>query len=308
MSHDTDTGLLLEHIACDFCGSDRYRVRYRKPDIWLWRDLFEYPVVECLECGLVYVNPRPPFDQMGRFYPPGYHDDRDTDAHRQRYQRQAEYLPGLDSERVLDIGCARGDWLSYLKARYPRIEAHGADAFSESVAHEDTVFHRGALPECGLPDACFDVVTAWAVLEHVHTPTAYFSEVSRVIKPGGRFVFLVTNADSLYGRMAYVEDVPRHLYHFSPRTIHAYASKFGFHVERIVFDDRLWDGRGWGTFRHLFRRLARMGWRELQERRYGTLGKAWLRLGSLLDFLAFSTHWEARLNRSGIMIVELIKK
>ncbi|MFB1490579.1 MULTISPECIES: class I SAM-dependent methyltransferase [unclassified Thiocapsa] len=307
MSDGTNAGFMMEHISCDFCGSDRYRVRYRKPDTWLWRDLFEYPVVECLECGLVYVNPRPPFNQMGRFYPPGYHDARNTDIHRQRYQGQAEYIPQLDRERVLDIGCARGDWLSSLKARYPGIEAHGVDAFSESVAHEDIVFHKGALPECTLPDAYFDLVTAWAVLEHVHTPSAYFAEVSRIIKPGGRFVFLVPNAESLYGRMAFMEDVPRHLYHFSPRTIHAYASRFGFRVEIIVFDDRLWDGRGWGTFRHLFRRLARIDWRGLQELRYGLFGKASLRLGSLLDLLVFSAHWEAQLGRSGIMIVALNK-
>ncbi|NCC30466.1 MAG: class I SAM-dependent methyltransferase [Chloroflexia bacterium] len=307
MKKNTRAELFLEHICCDFCGSDSYQVRYRKPDTWLWMDLYEYPVVECLECGLVYVNPRPTFDQMGRFYPTGYHDDRDTDLHWKRYERQSEYLPDLDGERVLDLGCARGDWLSYLKTRYPNIEVHGADAFCESVTDGDVIFHKGALPEIILPDAYFDVVTAWAVLEHVHTPAAYFYEVARVIKPQGRFVFLVPNADSLYGRMAFKEDVPRHLYHFSPRTIHAYASKFGFHIARIVFDDWLWDGRGWGVFRHLCRQLARIGWREFHEGQYGAVGKACLSLGSLLDFLVFSTHWEARLGRSGIMVVELIK-
>jgi uncharacterized Zn finger protein len=52
----------LEHVDCDLCGSADYKIRYRKSDNWLWLNYFEYPVVECPGCGLVYVNPRPPFE------------------------------------------------------------------------------------------------------------------------------------------------------------------------------------------------------------------------------------------------------
>ena len=127
MKQRGDHGGRLEHVSCDFCGSKTYRVRYLKPDNWLWLDLFAYPVVECLDCGLVYVNPRPPFDEMGRFYPPGYHEARDTEEHHRRYEVQAEYLHSLNREAVLDIGCARGDWLHFLKEQHPDIDAHGVE-------------------------------------------------------------------------------------------------------------------------------------------------------------------------------------
>ena len=80
--------MMLEHVRCDLCGSDDYRIRYRKPDNWLWLNLCEYPVVECSGCGLVYVNPRPTFQEMSNFYPPGYHSGRDDTAHLQRYSAQ----------------------------------------------------------------------------------------------------------------------------------------------------------------------------------------------------------------------------
>jgi SAM-dependent methyltransferase len=47
----------------------------------------------------------------------------------------------------------------------------------------------------GLPFAAgsFDLVTANMVLEHLPDPDAVFAEVARILKPGGRFVFVTPN-------------------------------------------------------------------------------------------------------------------
>ncbi len=44
------------------------------------------------------------------------------------------------------------------------------------------------------PDASFDLVVADNVLEHLERPEAVFAEVSRVLKPGGRFIVKTPNA------------------------------------------------------------------------------------------------------------------
>jgi 2-polyprenyl-3-methyl-5-hydroxy-6-metoxy-1,4-benzoquinol methylase len=48
------------------------------------------------------------------------------------------------------------------------------------------------LPNANLKESSFDIVTAWAVFEHLHNPSDYFFEVQKVLKPGGKFIFLVT--------------------------------------------------------------------------------------------------------------------
>lgn len=301
---------LLEHVDCDLCGGSRYRLRYRKPDDWLWGSQHEFPVVECEECGLVFVNPRPTAESMGPFYPEGYHDDRRGPEWAERYARELDYLDGLSPRCWLDVGCARGDFLLRARERYHDAELHGVDPYSEGVRDEALrdegfFFHPCSLPECEFDDGQFDVVTAWAVFEHLHHPSRYFRELARVLAPGGRFFLLVTNSESLWSRRAYLEDVPRHTYHYSEATLRAYARRFGFGVERVVYDDRIWDGRGRRVFRYLLEALAGVTWETRFFGERNLAQRAAARLGRWFDRLVFHFHWEAALRRSGTLVAEL---
>lgn len=292
----------LEHVDCDLCGGRDYRVRYRKPDNWLRLNMFEFPVVECATCGLVYVNPRPTMASMAAFYPEGYHAGRDAAAFVRRYQAQQSMLPDLTGMNVLDVGCAQGDFLAYLLDAGQRFQAHGIDAFSSGVSDPRISFTRSTFRDTAYPSDHFDLVMSWAVFEHLHQPTAYFLEAARVLKPGGCLLILVTNADSLYGRAAHAEDVPRHTYHYSAGTLARYAEKAGLRLAKLEFDDRIFDGRGTGTFRMLAGRLAGFTWEKLMRNELRLHQRLAMTLGRALDYVCFSGHWEAKLRRSGIMI------
>lgn len=294
----------LESVACDLCGGEETRERYRKPDSRRWVSLHEFPVVECVRCGLVYVNPRPTPAGMAPFYDQGYHEGRDTARHRRRYERQLARMPPLSDQKILDIGCARGDFLHHVLERHPRVRAHGVDAYSSGVRDDRIVFHPRALPDCGFAEAAFDLVTSWAVFEHLHRPSLYFQEVRRILKPGGSFVFLVTNSESLWGKRAFGEDVPRHTYHFSAPVLRKYAEKHGFEVARIAFDDSIFDGRGKGTFKWMFTRASGVTWPAYYRRDLSVPQGAARLVGKLLDSIVFTLHWEARLRRSGIVVAE----
>ena len=302
-----NNAMLLEHVNCDLCGSNDYVVRYRKPDNWLWLNNFEYPVVECLNCGLVYVNPRPVFEEMGKFYPEGYHDGRNDELHLQRYVDQFDYISKFKVAAVLDIGCARGDWLNYINDQWPTVELHGVDAFSDGVKGGNIVFYKTQLHEAALPKAHFDLITSWAVIEHVHTPDAYFNAVNKLLKPGGKFVFLVTNSESIYGKYAYKEDIPRHLYHFNAKSLGGYAKKHGLQLDDISFDERFWDGSGKGAFRFAMAKILGITWYDMKKNNFTVLEKILLRLAWGLDRFAFCCNWESRVGKSGIIVVTMSK-
>jgi SAM-dependent methyltransferase len=297
----------LEHVACDLCGIDKYVERYRKPDTWLYLNQFQYPVVECINCGLVYVNPRPTADDTGRYYPPWYHNGRNDEKHIERYALQYTYIKTYRFNTLLDIGCAKGDWLKYINKKSPGSELHGVDAFSDSVNHDALRFQKAFLYDAILESNYFDLVTAWAVLEHVHTPSAYFEVVSRVLKKDGKFIFLVTNSESFYGKYAYVEDIPRHLYHFSKKSLIQYAQKYALNVVDIFYDDRFWDGRGMGTFQYGISKLFGVNWNQISLKRLNYFQELAMLVGSIIDRIVFYYHWEARLQRSGIIVAVMEK-
>jgi SAM-dependent methyltransferase len=244
---------------------------------------------------------------MGKFYPGDYHDGRDGASYLERYSYQYEYIKNLKFDAVLDVGCARGDWLDFLQAQRPEIELHGVDAFSSCVKNPAIHFYPCALDNAELPDSYFNLVTSWAVLEHVHAPGKYFEIVSKVLKPGGKFVFLVTNSDSIYGKYAYKEDVPRHLYHFNERSLRDYAKKYSLVLDEINYDESFWDGSGRGALYHYFRRVLSISWQELKFKKLSLLARACLRASTVLDRIVFSVKWEAKLKRSGIIVAKMSK-
>jgi len=53
---------------------------------------------------------------------------------------------------------------------------------------------RGRIDDLPFPDSSFDLVTANMVVEHLADPHEQFQEISRILKPGGHFLFHTPNA------------------------------------------------------------------------------------------------------------------
>jgi SAM-dependent methyltransferase len=113
--------------------------------------------------------------------------------------------------------------------------AEGVEVSASSQPITDFKVYPQQLPDIPVHQPSYDAVTAWAVLEHVHDPMAYFRKASEVTKAGGLFVFQVPNFNSLASRRLFLEDVPRHLYFFSEKTVRRYLEETGFVLEEAHF-------------------------------------------------------------------------
>ena len=92
-------------------------------------------------------------------------------------------LTPLAGGRLLDVGCADGTYTRRLAAGFLSVDA--IDIEPERLAD----FHHSLTRM----DRTFDMVTAIEVLEHVADLDGTLSEVSRVLKPGGRFCVTTPN-------------------------------------------------------------------------------------------------------------------
>jgi SAM-dependent methyltransferase len=76
-------------------------------------------------------------------------------------------------------------------------------------------------------DASFDTVVNMQVLEHTMHPIEMVKECARVLKPGGKAVFLIPQTSALH-------EVPTHYYNFTRYWVeHAFAEA-GLHIESLT--------------------------------------------------------------------------
>jgi SAM-dependent methyltransferase len=98
--------------------------------------------------------------------------------------------------RVLDVGCGRGGPASYVARCLDPAEVVGLDASQDGVrfceeqhVHSRLRFNHGSAEELPFDDASFDVVLNVESSHCYLNPAAFFSEVARVLTPGGSFCY-----------------------------------------------------------------------------------------------------------------------
>jgi 2-polyprenyl-3-methyl-5-hydroxy-6-metoxy-1,4-benzoquinol methylase len=231
----------LREVDCYLCGSADRRVRFAEGPIRL---------VECRACGLVYITPQLAADDLAALYQDtywqsecakdyGYMDYvKDQELYVRTFRKRIRNLTAhRRGGKLLDVGCAAGFFLHV--AREHGFDYHGVDVASsmvrfarESLGLENIV--EGTLEAAAYPDATFDVVTLWDVIEHLADPLAVLRECGRVMKPDGILVVETQNVRSgfarLMGRRWHHFKMLEHLYHFDPATCTSLLDRAGFEV------------------------------------------------------------------------------
>ncbi len=111
-----------------------------------------------------------------------------------------EHKGGARSARLLDVACGTGGFLAEVKRNYPRLAVTGIDLSAPYLAVARGrlgAWSRVALAEANaeaLPfaDASFDIVTCIYLFHELphRARRAVAAEIARVLKPGGRLIFL----------------------------------------------------------------------------------------------------------------------
>jgi SAM-dependent methyltransferase len=164
------------------------------------------------------------------------------------YDRMLEFLPRAGG-KLLDIGCGRGDFIR--RAQEKGWEAEGVDLLEWDTPHDLTI-RVGNFLEMELPDGTYEAVTAWALMEHVRHPSAFFAKAARLLSERGKFIFVVPNFHAPGMRYSCTEDIPRHLWLFSPRAVTSYMERFDLKIHMIVHDDTIYTSYPFGLVRKAF--------------------------------------------------------
>jgi 2-polyprenyl-3-methyl-5-hydroxy-6-metoxy-1,4-benzoquinol methylase len=141
--------------------------------------------------------------------------------------------------RLLDVGCASGTFLRQMQAVGWDVSGIEIDADAAERARAVTpCIVVGDPATVTLPEASVDVVTAFHVLEHVPDPLGALRNMLGWLSPGGQAIVEVPNVGGVgsrvFGRYWSGLDTPRHLVHFTPRTMTAMVERAGGRVLRAA--------------------------------------------------------------------------
>jgi SAM-dependent methyltransferase len=204
-----------------------------------------YPsrVVRC-RCGHGFLNPSPDAGELMSFYDDDYHCYTTSPNEAERIGRWIEqrrdgdrfnHVPIVVGGRFLDVGCGSGDMVAAMARLGMESEGVEPSRYAATKATEAGLrVTCGLLHDAAFPDASFDVVSMFHVLEHIPEPIEVLRECRRILKPGGELVIAVPNFDSLVfalvGKSWVGLQLPSHVQYFSPNSLRRAAVRAGFAV------------------------------------------------------------------------------
>lgn len=236
---------------------------------------------QCLETGLVYLDNPPPSEVLisdhawevsyraeatrrAKAEPLRYRFSQAMKSLRRRLRRnkvrdlvlQVIRDGGIDSPRVLDVGCGDGKLICEVMERLDdagvrHAEPTGIDISQALSQAAHALFaprggrciHASAIEGLNaVTPHTVDVVILSSFLEHETEPVALLRACAKVLRPAGRIVVKVPNYDCLNRKLRGSRWCgfrwPDHVNYFTPRTLRMVAEAAGLRVTRMSFLDR----------------------------------------------------------------------
>ena len=146
--------------------------------------------------------------------------------------------------RILDIGCGHGELMADV---YQNLEnAYGLDPDASAIEKNHVIKNKfvGMAEKMPFESNFFDIVVCAWVLEHLSNPKEVFTEINRVLKPGGKFIFITPN---IYNYNVWIiRLIPQRFHDFFTKRLYGrqendtfkkfYLVNSEFSIDKLLFD------------------------------------------------------------------------
>ncbi|MDH5717533.1 MAG: class I SAM-dependent methyltransferase [Spirochaetia bacterium] len=211
-----------------------------------------YNIYQCKNCKVRQINPIPDSKETRKLYQKEYFQKR-SDRGYNNYESTAvkktiirtveknlndlnfyswEKLMPDKNKLSLDIGCAAGYFVEYLKNR--NWQAEGIDIASQMTnaakKKQLTIYNADFLKK-KFPSLKYNLVTLWASIEHLENPSAFLNKINKILKPNGK-LYLSTCHLGFFARIKKKNwrylNVPEHIWFFTRKSLKELAKTNGF--------------------------------------------------------------------------------
>ena len=230
----------LETINCPLCGKNNYQPYLSNvKELYGGTDNY-FTVVKCLDCGMIFTNPRPTKDTISVFYPDSaaYYQPKKIKqntykekikitilANYYSYKIKAPFgafvaflfkklfsrklavshIPKfVDTGKLLDIGCSWGQYLSEMA--YYGWDVYGIEINKKAIDYAKNTLGlknicNGSFEEYQCQDNFFDVVHMSMAIEHLHDPIGCLNRIYKMLKKNGKLIISVPDISGFEAKL-----------------------------------------------------------------------------------------------------------
>ncbi len=238
--------------TCNLCEATEYKIIYSAGAAQT------HQIVECVNCGLMYANPRGTVDveEIVGYDPEWVLKNIDTPRTQGRIKKeQLQVRDYKDTEaflntryekkgELLEIGSGFGYLCDYFRNSGWNVTGvepnEGLSVFANRELHINTL--PNTLDEAGFADNSFDVILMMHVIEHLSDPLSTLKLVREKLRSNGMFILETPRYDTLSYRLLGKRErsvrCDGHIFFFTSKTLHDLCLKAGFKVVKTDYVGR----------------------------------------------------------------------
>ena len=233
---------------CPVCNNDKIINHIICKDHMLTGESFS--ITQCSNCSFLFTNPRPIAENIGKYYQSEKYISHSNKANnlinlvykfvrKFTLSQKVKLINTISSEKsILDFGCGTGEFLLSCKKDKWKINGFEPDNNAREKANDITKINITSNFQELKQIENVSLITLWHVLEHIPELNKTFKILKSKLSNTGKFLIAVPNYQS-FDAMHYREfwaayDVPRHLYHFSMKTMELFLNNHGLNIYRII--------------------------------------------------------------------------
>ena len=239
----------MEKINCKFCGSSNVQLVKQVQSPYV---NYKYTLYQCNDCRCRFFDIKEHNVDIKDIYEEHSirHNRASIDFRKHFYwTRQVQRIRrifGRNILSVLDIGCRTGDFLMHFPNSIVREGVELSQNSVEIARRRGLTVYQGYIENITIHKQ-YDVVTCYAVLEHLIYPLICLDKLSNIISPGGVLVIMIPTHECFKRWVIdkftlirwWMYSPPEHLNFFSRYFLDQYLAKRNF---KLV--NRYWTSGG----------------------------------------------------------------
>lgn len=150
-------------------------------------------------------------------------------------------LLGKNPESVLDVGCRTGDFLLHFDSNTIREGVELSEHFARIGKKRGLIIYNDFLENIDFKRK-YDVVCAYAIMEHLKNPFDFIDKLNKIINPYGLLVILIPTHQCFKRKYLdyfnynwHMYSPPEHLNFYSRQFLDNYLLERGFHLRRRYY-------------------------------------------------------------------------